>query len=202
MVREIERVKCSEISSPSSGHSSLSSSVCQAGWGAIVFWERDTSQCAVVPSWHVIAKVGAGTLLRSYTEQLIPKCALDSMPTVTVSTRAQYKTVPWPPLGVSHPPSSETRFQQCQSSGISLSPPLQTKRRPAMAMMDSEDEYHTVDSNRTICSEKRQKTGKIRPIETHDRASTARTESKIFQQLQEQRTRLPIARGGIIHKPT
>ena len=71
-----------------------------------------------------------------------------------------------------------------------------------MVTMDSEGEDHTIDSKRTICSHKRQKIGKIRPIETHNRASTARTENKIFQHLQEQRTRLPIARGGSIHKLT
>ena len=123
------------------------------------------------------------------------------MPTVTVSPRAQYRTVSWPPLGVSHPPLSETQFQKCQKPEISPSPPLQAKRRPAIAMMNSEDEEHTVDPRRVICSHKRQKTVKIRPIEIHDRVSIAGTESKIFQHLQEQRMRLPIARGGSIHNP-
>lgn len=68
-------------------------------------------------------------------------------------------------------------------------------------MTEFEDEVHPVSSRRTILSHKRQKFGKIQPIETHNEAvSTAKMESKIIPQLQEQRARLPIARGRSIHK--
>jgi hypothetical protein len=68
-------------------------------------------------------------------------------------------------------------------------------------MIDSEDEDPTVDPKHISFSHKRQKTGNTQPTETHDDgASTARTESKIFRHLQEQRARLPIAQGGSTHK--
>jgi len=70
-------------------------------------------------------------------------------------------------------------------------------------MVESEDEDHLLCSKRTTIRHKRQKIGRIRTIDTHEQAvSTAIKGNKIFQHLQEQRVRLPIARGRFISEST
>jgi hypothetical protein len=131
-----------------------------------------------------------------------PCSAPDSMPNVAASPLAQSKTVS-SSLGIPRLSSSETHLQECRNSGVSQSPTRQAKRQPATAMAESEDENPLVYSNRTIIRHKRQKIGRIRTIDTHEEAvSTATRGSKIFQHLQEQRARLPIAQGWFIYECT
>ncbi|KAI9456148.1 ATP-dependent RNA helicase Prh1 [Russula earlei] len=95
--------------------------------------------------------------------------------------------------GISQPPLSASRFQQCRDLVLSSSPSHQTKRRPAIVMMESD---HPVDSKRTIHGHKRLKSGKHKPIGTQDEVfSICNRDGKFFQQLQEQRKQLPIAQG-------
>lgn len=124
------------------------------------------------------------------------------MPTVA-ATVAVTKTVQLSSLGISHIVSPETRLQECRDPGISLSPPRQAKRRPAIVMMESEDEDRSVGPKHTTHGQKRQKSAKNQPIETQDGAfSTASKNGKAFRHLQEQRKQLPIARGRTIHTST
>jgi hypothetical protein len=70
-------------------------------------------------------------------------------------------------------------------------------------MVESEDEDDLLCSKHAVIRHKRQKIGRIRTIDTHEGAvSTAIRGSKIFQHLQEQRARLPIARGRFIYEYT
>ena len=129
-----------------------------------------------------------------------PCSAPDSMPNVAASPLAQSKTASSSSLGL---PLAETHFQECRNSGVSLSPPRQAKRQPATAMVESEDEDYLLCSKHTAIRHKRQKIGRIRTVDAHEGAvSTATLGSKIFEHLQEQRARLPIARGRFIHKYT
>ena len=126
--------------------------------------------------------------------------APDSMPNVAASPLV---TASSSSLCIPRLPLAETHFQECRNPGVSLSPPRQAKRQPATAMVESEDEDHLLCSKRTIIRHKRQKIGKIRTLDTHEEAvSTAIRGSKIFQHLQEQRARLPIARGRFICEST
>ena len=125
------------------------------------------------------------------------------MPNVAASPLAQSKTPSSSSLGTPRLPLAENHFQECWNPGVSLSPPRQTKRHPATAMVESEDEDHIVCSKRTIIHHKRQKISRIRTIDTHEEAvSTVTRGGKNFQHLQEQRARLPIARGKFIFEST
>jgi HrpA-like RNA helicase len=65
--------------------------------------------------------------------------------------------------------------------------------------MESEDEDLPLSSKHTIHGQKRQKYAKSQSIGTREEAfPTASKDSKAFRYLQEQRERLPIARGGTI----
>jgi hypothetical protein len=119
------------------------------------------------------------------------------MPTVAVSPQAAAKSTqsPLSSLGISNISSSQD-LQECQDES-SLSPPRQAKRRPAIVMMEPEDDDHSADSRPTIHGQKRQKSDKSQPNGTQDGAfSTPSRNVKTFRQLQEQREQLPIARGG------
>lgn len=135
-----------------------------------------------------------------HTESNLAPCSPpDSMPNVAASPLAQSKTAS-SSLGIPRLSSAETHFQECRNPGVSQSPPRQAKRQPATAMVETEDEDHLVYSNRTIIRYKRQKIGRIRTVDTHEEAvSTATMSSKIFQRLQEQRARLPIAQGRFVY---
>ena len=116
-----------------------------------------------------------------------------SMPTFAISPRAATKTTqsPLSSLGISHISSSQCRDES------SLSPPRLTKRRPAIVMMESEDDIPSVGSKPTVHGRKRQKFDNSHSNGTQDGAfSTASRSVKSFRQLQEQREQLPIARGG------
>jgi HrpA-like RNA helicase len=126
--------------------------------------------------------------------------ALNSMPTVAVSPPSKIS----PPLSslgisISHVSSPETLRQECRDTGISLSSPRQAKRRPAIVMMESEDEDYHLGSNHTTPGQKRQKFAKSQLIGAPDEVPpTASGNSKAFRYLQEQREKLPIARGETI----
>ncbi|KAF8501122.1 P-loop containing nucleoside triphosphate hydrolase protein [Russula emetica] len=99
-------------------------------------------------------------------------------------------------LGISHISSPETLLQECQDPRISPSSPRQAKRRPAIVMMESEDEDLPLGSKHTTHGQKRQKYAKSQSIGTREEAfPTASKDNKAFRYLQEQRERLPIARG-------
>jgi hypothetical protein len=119
------------------------------------------------------------------------------MPTIAISPRVATKTAqsPLPSLGISHISSSQA-LQECRDES-SLSPPRLAKRRPAIVMMESEDDVPSVGSKPTLHGQKRQKSDKSHPNGTQDGAfSTASRNVRSFGQLQEQREQLPIARGG------
>lgn len=125
------------------------------------------------------------------------------MPNVAASPLAQSETASSSSLCAPRLPLAETHLQECRNPGVSLSPPRRAKRQPATAMAESEDEDHLLCSKRTTIRHKRQKTGRIRTIDTHEEAvSTAIKGNKIFQHLQEQRVGLPIARGRFISEST
>jgi hypothetical protein len=120
-----------------------------------------------------------------------------SMPTVAISPRAAIKTTqsPLSSSGISHISSSQA-LQECRDES-SLSPPRLTKRRPAIVMMECEDDGPSVDSKPTIHGQKRQKYENGHSNGIQDGAfSTSSRNVKSIRQLQEQREQLPIARGG------
>ncbi|KAI0272910.1 P-loop containing nucleoside triphosphate hydrolase protein [Russula aff. rugulosa BPL654] len=98
-------------------------------------------------------------------------------------------------LGISHISSPKT-LQACQDPGISPSSPRQAKRRPAIVMVESEDDDLPLGSKHTIHGQKRQKYAKSQSVGTRAEAfPTASRDSRAFRCLQEQREQLPIARG-------
>ena len=127
----------------------------------------------------------------------IPSQSSSSMPTVALGPAKTTSKIspPLSSLGISHISSSETLLEECRN-GISLSPPRQAKRRPAVVMMESEDDDQPVGSRPTIHSQKRQKSNKSQSTGTHDEEFLTGKNGKAFRHLQEQREQLPIAGGG------